>query len=423
MTAMWWSFAALALVAIAFIAFPWVFGKRELVVNDGEDKANVQLYREHLGDLQQQFERCEINQQQFDQLKFELERSLLVDNSEVAVESSMNPMVKPWLLVVLAALLLVVSTAMYRSLGASQDLEILQLLEDSAQSQVFDNPELLEQKRSETLAKIDQRLKQDPDNYFYWTLSARLHSAAEEYNEALQAYRRALMMSPDDVTLLEEMLQASYMSTSGKFSPELRDIIDRILQLKPNNLPVTGLSARLAMESGNYSLAIEQYQAVLKALPAENDTAKSIRADIEFAQRALVESGQSNRVDALSDAESASGETSGPALQISISLADGLTANQGATLFVIARKPNVQGPPLAVKRLTLTTLPIDVRLDDSNTMLPGTSLSDVASLELIVRISQSGSPIKQPGDLQGRAQVDTPSGDLVVDMTIDEVVK
>jgi len=423
MTDMWWSFTALAFVAIAFIAFPWMFGRRELVVNDGEDRANVQLYKEHLNDLQQQLERCEIDQQQFDQLKFELERSLLVDNSVVTTASHQKPMTKPWILVVLAVLLLVSSVVMYRGIGASQDLEILQLLEDSSRSQVFDNPELLEQKRRETLIKIDQRLTEDPDNYFYWTLSARLHSAAEEYTEALQAYRRALVMSPEDVSLMEEMLMTSYMSSSGKFSPELREIIDRILQLEPNNLPVRGLSARLAMENGDYPLAIEQYQMVLKALPSEHETAKSIHADIEFAQRALSESGQTHGTGTVLDAVNVSEEISGPVLLLNLRLADGVAATEGATMFVIARKPNVRGPPLAAKRLLVTDFPIEVKLDDSNTMLPGTSLSDVTSLELVARVSQSGSPIKQPGDFQGRVLVDTPSADLHVEITIDQVVQ
>jgi cytochrome c-type biogenesis protein CcmH len=431
MTGMWWSFAALVLMAIVFMAFPWIFSKRRSNSECLEDQANVYLYQEHLGDLQQQFERQDIDQLQFAQLKLELERSLLIDNVSTSVETPLREgkYTKPWLLLVLSVVVAVASIAIYRDLGSSQDLEIQQLLH-SADSLVDDNPELGRQMRSKALAKINQRLTQDPDNYYYLIDSARLYFDEKDYHNALRSYRRASMLSPDNVTLLEEMLQAAYMNSKGKFSPELRNITNRILQLQPHNLPVTGLSARLAMESGDYPLAIKQYQKILNVLPTEHDTAKSIQADIKFAQQTM--SQQVSPVQGLTEPLPAdevtdnAGQGVGPVLRVNVGIADGVAdgvADSGAMLFVIARKSGVKGgPPLAVKRLSLGSLPMQVTLDDSNTMLPGTSLGDATQLDLVARISQSGSPMKQSGDVQGRVQVDTPSGELVIDLIIDQVV-
>ena len=57
------------------------------------------------------------------------------------------------------------------------------------------------------------------------------------------------------------------------------------------------------------------------------------------------------------------------------------------TLFVIARRPDAGGPPLAVKRLSATDLPMTVTLDDSNAMAPQFKLSSADRWDVIARVS------------------------------------
>ncbi|MFN8894463.1 MAG: c-type cytochrome biogenesis protein CcmI, partial [Betaproteobacteria bacterium] len=74
-----------------------------------------------------------------------------------------------------------------------------------------------------------------------------------------------------------------------------------------------------------------------------------------------------------------------------------------ATVFVVARAAQ-GGPPLAAARLPLAAWPLSFRLDDSMAMIPGNLLSGHRAVLLVARVSASGNPIAQPGDLEGRLE-------------------
>lgn len=90
------------------------------------------------------------------------------------------------------------------------------------------------------------------------------------------------------------------------------------------------------------------------------------------------------------------------AIRLEISLDPALAARiPGPTpIFIIARIA-AGTPPVAVIRTSSDELPISVELTDANAMVEGVTLSDQPELELIARVSLSGSPAQRPGDLFG----------------------
>ena len=82
-------------------------------------------------------------------------------------------------------------------------------------------------------------------------------------------------------------------------------------------------------------------------------------------------------------------------------------------MFVIARDPDAPRPPLAVRRLTVGDLPARIELTDADAMMPGRSLSDLDSVELLARASLSGSPSARPGDLESDITTGKPGGEPV----------
>jgi len=87
-------------------------------------------------------------------------------------------------------------------------------------------------------------------------------------------------------------------------------------------------------------------------------------------------------------------------LEISLDPSLAERVSNGTPVFIIARNP-AGGPPLAVIRATASELPMAVGLGDANAMMEGVTISDQAELELIARVSLSGSPAQRPGDLYG----------------------
>jgi cytochrome c-type biogenesis protein CcmH len=71
------------------------------------------------------------------------------------------------------------------------------------------------------------------------------------------------------------------------------------------------------------------------------------------------------------------------------------------TVFIFARPVTGSKAPLAVLRKQVKDLPLDFTLDDSLAMSPALRLSTAREVQVGARISKSGNPMPQPGDLQG----------------------
>ncbi len=403
---MWWVFAVLVAIALLFVCFPMV-KRRQQKIAGGERQTNISLYRDHLADIEQQLERGEIDASQFEALRLELERTLLQESQRQDAEGTVTSYRDGWLPWSLLVIVPVAAIALYQHLGASQDLEVVDLLERVAELRQSGDEAGVAEVREELLARIEKRLITDPNNFYYWVLSARLSWDEQHYPAALQAYRHALTLSPKDLTLLQEHLRAAFQVAGGVATEEISMLVDRILALSPDNMAVRGLRGRLAFSAGNYRQALSDWQKVLAALPPEHETAKVLADKVEQARAAL----------------EASGETV-VSLQVQIRLAPNLEVKDGDTLFVIGRRPGMRGPPLVVKRLAgPLNFPQQVTLDDGSVMLPGASLADVEQVELIARVSRAGQPIAQPGDLEGRVGPVVVANSATTELLIDKVVQ
>ncbi len=71
------------------------------------------------------------------------------------------------------------------------------------------------------------------------------------------------------------------------------------------------------------------------------------------------------------------------------------------TVFIFARATEGPRMPLAVFKGYVTDLPISFTLDDSMAMRPQLKLSGFDQVVVVARISKSGTPTPQSGDLEG----------------------
>lgn len=77
--------------------------------------------------------------------------------------------------------------------------------------------------------------------------------------------------------------------------------------------------------------------------------------------------------------------------------------------------------PLAVARMPASRLPVTVTLDDAMAMRPSMKLSSVRKVFVGARISHSGRPLAQPGDLEGNAGIVSVDSKRPLDIRIDKV--
>ena len=107
-------------------------------------------------------------------------------------------------------------------------------------------------------------------------------------------------------------------------------------------------------------------------------------------------------------------------LSISPALKSRLTGD--TPLFVFAREPGMQGPPLAAKRLTSAAIGTQIHLSAADSMVPGRVLTAGQKVSITARVSFSGQPLPAAGDLYGELTYDV-GHDGVRDLVIDRVAQ
>ncbi len=377
----WLPLILLALLALVFPAYVLLRRPPTERAPEVAGDTNVVLYRERIAEIDAQLEAGDIDEQQAAQLKGEQQRLLLQDSPvnlpPAAVDSKPNS--GRWVVVLMALLMPVIALGLYQRLGASADLEILALMEAKRAAEASGEQDAT--LTGQLMEKLEARLARQPEQGAYLITLARLHIESGNISEAVSWYRAAAQTLANQPEAQAEYAQAVYISEKGQFTPAVALAVNRALELDPGNVTALGLRGVMAFEKADYASAIADWQLALRRLPPQSSQAVILKSGIQRARLAL-------------------GEEL-PGVTIKLSLADGLQANQDQTVYLFARQ--WQGPPmpLAVARLKVSDLPTTIKLDDSMAMPGGALLSAASAIEVVARVSSSGSVAPQSGDLQG----------------------
>jgi cytochrome c-type biogenesis protein CcmH len=258
--------------------------------------------------------------------------------------------------------------------------------------------------------RLATRLRDSPGDVEGWKLLGRSYSALGRFPESAEAYGKAAALDPRDAQLLADFADVLAMARGQRLEGEPEKLIARALELDPTNLKALALAGTAAYARKDYATAAAQWEKMLPLVPPDSEDARAIRANVQEA-RALAGMKE---------------ETKGArqVLKGTVALAAKIKTQAAPddTVFIFARA--VEGPPmpLAVQRVKVRELPVSFSLDDSMAMAPGMSLSAHPRVVVVARVSRSGSPAAQPGDLQGASApvANDASGVAVV---IDSVVK
>jgi len=180
------------------------------------------------------------------------------------------------------------------------------------------------------------------------------------------------------------------------------------------------------MERGDYAAAIESWQRLITQVQPGSQDAQMFNGGIQRARELLLaQPGGKEKLAKLSAGNSQTKAAVNPAAAITgtASLSSALSGKVSPddTVFILARA--AQGPkmPLAVLRKQVKDLPLKFTLDDSMAMQPQLKLSGFDQVVVVARVSKSGTPMAQPGDLQGLTGAIKP-GSKGLKIVIDAVV-
>ena len=209
--------------------------------------------------------------------------------------------------------------------------------------------------------------------------------------------------------------QASYMAAGGRVTAETRAIIDRVLAANPHNLTMLELLATDALRRGDYAAA-EKHLASAAGHLAPGPQGDAFREALALAKQ------RTGAAPAPSAGESPQpAAPNAPAIIAQVTLSPDFDVAATAPVFVIARTPSGAGPPLAVRRLAAGDLPARVVLTDADAMLPGRTLSQQDNVEVLARVSLSGAPTRNAGDLESQPATTRPGAEPIA-LHVERVV-
>jgi len=404
----------LLLAALGLVLYP-LLRRRRVRAEDLQGDV-VALSRERLEELKQKKQAGEISDAEYDAQARDLEAQLADDlHSQDNPDTNQADPGGGWIGIAVVVFVPVLSGLLYLSLGQPRALFPEARTPASQAVQSPSNAEHPEEIAS-MVERLAARLEDNPDDPEGWFMLARSYMAMQRYDEAADAFGRVRGLVGDQPEILVREATALALTQGGSLGGEPMRLVQRALDEQPDHPQALWLAATAAYQAENYESARDLYARVRPMVAGEQ------QRQVDDMLRDLAEKGYGPPV--AEQSTPAAPTAAAASLTVNVTLAPSMQAKVDGdeAVFVFARAVNGPPMPLAVVRKTVAELPLTVTLDDSQAMTPQFKLSGFERVTVGARISSSGQPIAQPGDLEGRSEPLPTDTAETVQVTIDRVV-
>lgn len=253
--------------------------------------------------------------------------------------------------------------------------------------------------RPTTLAQAIAQLEGSRDRFpdqEGWVMLAGAYAQAGRFADARDTWAEVLKRAPDQPDYLAAAAEArAQADATRRFDAQAVGYLEQALKLDANHQRARFFLGIARRQQGKPAEAARLWEPLLAALGDGNGA--TLRAEVDAARR---DAG----LPPLPAPKPA--EAGAHALTVTVALdpafAERVRLRGDATVFVIARQPDGPPMPIAVEKHTVADLPLKLTLDDGDGPMPMAKLSTVGEVEVIARLSESGSPMRQPGDIESK---------------------
>lgn len=419
-----WILALLLLFPGLLILVPALLHPRIRIAEDLNQR-NLQIARERLAELEASRKEGALGDEAFDQAKAELEGNLLDDLREAETKALDNRPASLSLALILILVPLVV-ILLYQQLGSPEILA--RLASNESASELHHQGET---KMDELLAKLEEKLKLNPDNPEGWFILGRSYMTENKYDKAVWALEETIKRLPNNPTIMVTLADALTMANGGKFTPRSEELLHKAQSIDPSNAISFWLLGMAYYERGRFTDAISQWRG---AMPLLQDSPESVQKIGSLIEEAKAKGGEDKSgedkgaaaVIAAQTSEQTAAPNKGPDtdIRVWVSLAPELAAKTtpADTLFVLAKAASGPAMPLAVARHQVSELPLEVSLTDAMAMMPQLKLSNFDQVLVQARIAKGGEPTAKSGDLESEAKASTTKGQQGLELVINKEV-
>lgn len=402
------------MVAIpTLIIFPALWNKRS-IKNIDRNQENVNIAKQRIAEIDH-FSKDDIQDNISDQEKqiAELElQATLLDDLQSENTAPLKSISSIWGLVIMISIPLL-AAGFYQYLGSPNFVDSANL--EMAQTDGQDINELL--------LDLESKLAENPENSESWALAAKTYMIIRNYPKAEAAYEKLNSLVPGNPDFLTGWADATVMVSGNLYTSSVRERIDRALAINPNQIDARWIASLGAKSVGDHELALSHLAVLKELVSADKNSLEQVNAMIS---RNQAQAGTQISPD-TSIVESELDQLEGGRIiriEVMLDPALALNSNGDDAVFVFAKAQTGPPMPLAVSKRQVKELPLSISLTEDMAMLPEMTIAGFDDLIITARISKSGNPIQQAGDLVSENILVTPENDgQVVNLTINAIAK
>ena len=419
---LFWIAAVVFVVVAMILVLPGLLRGRTATGKTARREINIAVYRDQLKELEADRGNGMISEDQFQTAKLELEARLADDALTADTAPEPESVSSRKLGYALAGILPVAAFGLYFWLGSPAAL--IQIANGSANAQATADAVPGQHDFMQMIQQVEEKTRTNPEDGEAWAMLAKTYTVMERWPEAMQAYEKAATLLPQDASVLSGLAEAVAILNNRVLAGRPMELVAKALELDPNDIKGLELSGIHAYQQKNFAQAAFFFKRLHQQLPPETPYAQDILAAQQEAER-LVQAGLTGldnlaNPPPVADSQPAAGQPA--TISGSVDIAPELKSKLSATdtVFLFAR-PGARGAPVAAIRSNVGSLPLEFNLNDSMAMNPGNVLSSHKEVMLVARVSKSGNPIAQPGDMEGKISA-VKVGAKGVKLVIDQVV-
>lgn len=286
MTLFWVIGAAFILFALAFI-LPPILQRSEESERESEDErrnANIAVYRDQLAELEADLRNGITSQEQYAQDREEIERRLLDDTSTSKTKTKTVAVGARSTAYAIAFALPVAAIVFYLNVGNPKAITNEAAPTRPSGAMGSAPAERTQEQIEANVAALAKRLQENPTDVQGWTMLARSYNSMERFGEAAGAYAKATELSPKDADLWSEYAFVTAMASGRSLEGRPKELIDKALQVDPENAKALQLAGSAAFQAKDYKKAVGYWERVLKQVPPNSEVAEQITARINEAK-------------------------------------------------------------------------------------------------------------------------------------------
>ena len=438
-----WVVSGIFIVGALLFILPTLLRSRSGQSGVVRETTNVSIYRDQISELDNDLRNDILNQEQYNQSKYELQQRMMQDISEEdpisGTQTTSKRSIATSAVIILAMPILAVSLYLLlgntRALMPQPTIEQVGIADRTSAIEAAGHPDL---EISSMVNNLIARLESQPDDLEGWLMLGRTYSIMGRFKEASEVYAKLLDLSPDSAEALVSYADVFAMTQDGSLVGKPIELINKALRIDPKNPKALALAGTAKFEQGKFKQAAVYWEELLAVIPADSKLAQSVSGSVDKAKSlalngkdrtiTMVQStdlinkntpSSKNQSETTDVVAKASANTISGIVKITPALA--ARASPEDTLYIYARAKDGPRMPLAIVRLQAKNLPARFSLKDGMGMNPNLKLSSFPEVVISARVTRSGKAIPASGDLQGFSEV-VKIGDQNVNILIDQEV-